>query len=110
MALIDDPNEVASLLKHMEAQLPIPAQVTPEVRQMLRAQKVVIPANRRVKIEHVFYAGDEGGIVCGLAFPGASREAVVISLTHLRIAATHPLANAIRDYQRTRVHKLSHSR
>lgn len=110
MALIDDPSAVASLLKQMEAHLPILAEVTPEVRQMLRAQKVLIPASRRVKIEHVSYAGDEGGIVCGLAFPGASREAVVISLTHLRIAAAHPLADAIRDYQRTRVHKLRQGR
>ena len=106
MALIDDPNVVASLLKQMEAHLPIPAQVTPKVRHMLHAQKVILPASRRVKIEHVFYAGDEGGIVCGLAFPGASHEAVVISLTHLRIAAAHPLADAVRDYQRMRVHKL----
>ena len=106
MALIDDPRVVASLLKQMEAHLPIPVQVTPEVRQMLRSQHVLIPASRRVKIEHVLYAGDEGGIVCGLTFPGASREAVVISLTHLRIAAAHPLADAIRDYQRTRVQKL----
>jgi hypothetical protein len=110
MALIDDPTVVASLLTQMEAQLPIPAQVTPEVRHMLGARKVLIPAHRRVRIEHVMSAGDEGGIVCGLAFPGSSREAVVISLTHLRIAAAHPLANAIRQYQRARVHKLSQSR
>ncbi len=110
MELIDDPTVVASLLKQMEAQLPIPAQVTPEVRHMLRAQKVLIPAHRRVQIEHVLYAGDVGGIVCRLAFPGSSHEAVVISLTHLRIAATHPLANVIRDYQRARVHTLAHSR
>lgn len=110
MASIDDPTVVASLLTQMEAQLPIPAHVTPEVRHMLRAQKVFIPTHRRVQIEHVLYAGDEGGIVCGLAFPGSSREAVVISLTHLRIATAHPLANAIRAYQRARVQKLSRSR
>jgi hypothetical protein len=91
----------------METHLPIPAQVTPELRQMMRKQKVIIPASRQVRIEQVFYAGDEGGIVCGLAFPGAGNQALVISLTHLRVADAHPLAIAIRDYQRARVKKLS---
>jgi hypothetical protein len=104
--MIDDPNVVTRLLKEMETHLPIPAQVTPEIRQMMRKQKVIIPASRRVQIERVFYAGDEGGIVCGLAFPGARDQAVVVSLTHVRIAHAHPLADAIRDYQRTRVKKL----
>ena len=105
--MIDDPNVVTRLLKEMEAHLPIPAQVTPEIRQMMRKQKVIIPASRHVQVERVFYAGDEGGIVCGLAFPSAGDQALVVSLTHLRIAEAHPLANAIRDYQRARVKKLS---
>ena len=107
--MIDDPGVMTRLLKQMEAHLPIPAQVTPELRQMMRKQKVLIPPSRRVQIEHVWYAGDEGGIVCGLAFPGAGDQAVVISLTHLQIANAHPLADAIRDYQRARVKKLSQS-
>jgi hypothetical protein len=37
MAMIDDATVVASLLQPMEAHLPIPAQVTPEVRRMLRS-------------------------------------------------------------------------
>jgi hypothetical protein len=105
--MIDDPNVVTRLLKEMETQLPIPAQVTPAIRQMMRKQKVIIPASRHVQVERVFYAGDEGGIVCGLAFPSAGDQALVVSLTHLRIAEAHPLANAIRDYQRARVKKLS---
>jgi hypothetical protein len=105
--MIDDPSVVRRLMQEMEAHLPIPAQVTPELRQMMRKQKVLIPASRRVRIERVFYAGDEGGIVCGLAFPDAGNQALVVSLTHLRMADAHPLANAIRDYQRVRVKKLS---
>ena len=105
--MIDDPDVVTRLLQQLEAHLPIPAQVTPEVGHMLRKQRVPIPVSRRVQIEHVLYAGDEGGIVCGLEFPGAGDQALVISLTHLRIATAHPLAVAIRDYQRTRVKNLS---
>jgi hypothetical protein len=109
-AMIDDPDVTTRLLKKMEAHLPIPAQVTPEVRQVMCKQKVIIPASRRVQIERVFYAGDEGGIVCGLAFPGARDQAVVVSLTHVRIAHAHSVATAIRDYQRARVKKLSQVR
>jgi hypothetical protein len=69
--------------------------------------KVTIPASRRVQIERVFYAGDEGGIVCGLAFPGARDQTVVVSRTHVRIAHAYPLADAILDYQRARVKNLS---
>ncbi|NOT56530.1 MAG: hypothetical protein HOP18_18175 [Deltaproteobacteria bacterium] len=105
--MIDDPNVVSQLMKEMKTHLPIPAQVTPELRQMIRKQKVLIPASRQVQIDQVFYSGDEGGIVCGLAFPGAGDQAFVVSLTHLRIANAHPLATAIRDYQRARVKKLS---
>ena len=105
--MIDDPAVVSRLLQEMEAHLPIPAQVTPEVRQMMCKQKVIIPASRHVQVERVLYAGDEGGIVCGLAFPRAGDQALVVSLTHVRIAEAHPLANAIRDYQRARVKKLS---
>jgi hypothetical protein len=42
MAMIDDATVVASLLQQMEAHLPIPAQVTPEVRRMLHSQQVLI--------------------------------------------------------------------
>ncbi len=105
--MIDDPTVVSRLMKDMETHLPIPAQVTPELRQMMRKQKVILPASRQVQIDQVFYSGDEGGIVCGLAFPSAGNQALVVSLTHLRIAGAHPLATAIRDYQRVRVKKLS---
>jgi hypothetical protein len=108
--MIDDPAEVTQLLQQMEAQLPIPAQLTKALRDALRQQGLKIPATRQVHIDKVFYSGDEGGIVCGLTFPGQKGNAVVVSLTHLRVVGSHPLATAIASYQRERTRKLAHGR
>jgi hypothetical protein len=55
----------------------------------------------------VMYLGDEGGIGCGLTVPGHADPAVVVSLTHLRLPSTHPLAPAVRAYQSVRTRKLA---
>jgi hypothetical protein len=51
------------------------------------------------------YAGDEGGIVCHIAAP-ENEEALVISLTHVRVSRTLPFATAVLDYQKHRVKRL----
>jgi hypothetical protein len=106
--MIDDPDVTTRLLKKMEAHLPIPAQVTPEVRQMMCKQKVIIPASRRVQIERVFYAGDEGGIVwsgvswcarpggSGLAHARANRSRASISGRDSRLS-TDPCQKAVAE-------------
>ena len=82
--MIDDPVEVTQLLQQMEGHLPIPAQMTRALGGMLRRRGVKISSTRKVQIEKVLYAGDEGGIICGITFPGQGGNAVVVSLTHLR--------------------------
>ena len=51
------------------------------------------------------YAGDEGGIVCHLV-PLGEKQALFISLTHVRVPRSMPLAQAVADYQKHRVKKL----
>lgn len=104
--MIDDPTEVTELLRKMEAQLPIAVSVTPQVAQALGGE---VNAKQTVQITLLEYAGDEGGIVCGIDLPGA-KEGVLISLTHLRIADHHPLAKAITAYQTRRVRRLDAER
>ena len=58
--------------------------------------KVVNALGVKVKTQEVMYLGDEGGIGCGLRVPGQADTAVVVSLTHLRLPSTHPLAPDIR--------------
>ena len=105
--MIDDPAQVTALMQQMEAHLPIPAQATSALVRTLRESAVKLSPTRRVQIEKVLYLGDEGGIGCGLTVPGHADTAVVVSLTHLRLPSTHPLAPAVRAYQIARTRKLA---
>ncbi|MBL6983508.1 MAG: hypothetical protein ISR58_20195 [Anaerolineales bacterium] len=102
---IDDPKQAEALLSKMEAHLPITAEVRRSTANYLRDQGAFIPPHRQVSISKVFYSGDEGGIVCGIS-PKESKEAVVISLTHLKIPYSHPLEKEIREFQKARLKKL----
>ena len=104
--MIDNPGTVASLLEQMEDQLPIPAFPTKDVVRVLRRRGVKASTDRALSIERVFYAGDEGGIVCDVT-PSRAKEVFIASLTHLRIAPHHPLFPAIVAYQRERVRHLA---
>jgi len=57
VSTIDDPQQVQSLLKKMEAQLPIPAEIQRGPANYLRLQGSPIPPHRNVQINSVFYAG-----------------------------------------------------
>ena len=94
-------------MQKMEAHLPIPAQATNALVHTLRASGVNIASKRRMQIAQVVYLGDEGGIGCGLKVPGQADTAVVVSLTHLRLPPTHPLAPDVRAYQSARTQKLA---
>ena len=108
VSTIDDPEQVEMLLAKMEANLPIPAEVQRATATYLRSQGSFIPPHRQVQISTVFYNGDEGGIMCGIS-PQDSKEAVVISLTQLKIPYHHPLEKEIRAYQKARRRKISQS-
>jgi len=105
--MIDDPTQVTALMQKMKAHLPIPAQATNALVRNLRANAVNIASKRRMQIEKVMYLGDEGGIGCSLKVPGQEDTAVVVSLTHLRLPSTHPLAPDVRAYQIARTKKLA---
>ena len=105
--MIDDPTQVTALMQKMKAHLPIPVQATNALVRNLRASAVNIASKRRMQIEKVMYLGDEGGIGCVLKVPGQEDTAVVVSLTHLRLPSTHPLAPDVRAYQIARTKKLA---
>jgi hypothetical protein len=94
----------------MEGQLPVPALPTSALVRTLRKGGVKIASKRMVQIERDLYLGDEGGIACGITFPGKADNAVVVSLTHLRVQSNHPLAQAVRAYQSERTRKLVRDR
>ena len=50
-------------------------------------------------VSQISYAGDEGGIVCHIV-PKEGRNALIVSLTHVRAHRSLPFAPAVFDYQR----------
>ena len=100
--MIDDYDSTMELLEEMNAHLPIPVYAgTPFIR-MMREKGVRIKSKHPLQIEHVFYAGDDGGIMCGLQGIGEEKTAYVVSLTHVKVKDRHPLATAMKAYQRKR--------
>ena len=97
------------LIKEMEAQLPLPVYVTPEVSRSLREQGKEVRAEEELQVTSVFDSGEMGGIVCGIESQD-QKEVLVISLTHLRIRAGHRLQGRIEAYQRARVRSLADQR
>jgi hypothetical protein len=104
--MIDHPEATERLLAQLEAALPIPARLAPELQASLRGQNAgtAIPAS--CQVTWVTHMGDEGGIVCKLDLgPDVEKEAFT-SITHLRFDARLPLARDIAAYQKHRVKRL----
>jgi hypothetical protein len=104
--MLDNPVEVDTLMRKMEDHVPIPVRVTNALVRSLRGSEVRLPSSRRVEIESVLYLGDEGSIACVLKIP-ESENPVIVSLTHLRLNGSHPLAQDIRAYQIRRTRALA---
>jgi hypothetical protein len=107
--MIDDPTMVARLMDQMQAHLPIPSYPTKALVQTLRERGAKVSADRVLFIKHVFYLGDEGGIMCDVTPTREAKVASVVSLTHLRLPTDHPLSRDVRAYQRERVKRLVES-
>jgi hypothetical protein len=105
--MIDNPATVAGLIEQLHGHLPLPAFPTKELVRTLRRGGVKANVDRALSIKRVFYAGDEGGIVCDVTPNQSAKEVFVVSLTHLRIAPHHPLAASIVGYQLERVRRLA---
>ena len=96
------------LIKEMERYLPIPVYPSRELAQLFRKQGKDISMDTELKITKVFDSGDMGGIVCTIL--EENKEAVIVSLTHLRVPPAHPLCDKILAYQRKRIRSISRSR
>ena len=106
--MIDDEKEVKQLLRDMEGQLPISVRPARELMETLTRGGTECRPDEKLQIASVLYLGDVGGIACGLKmWPTAGKNAVVVSLTHLRVDDNHPLAARIRAYQSKRSAKIA---
>ena len=93
------------MLATLKAPLPFEVHLTPPLARLLRAEHVALGAGDRQTVSEVSYLGDEGGIVCHLALPDGGKAAVV-SLTHVRVPPSLPLATEVLRYQKHRVKRL----
>ncbi len=105
--MIDVPDKTEALIARLEAALPVRARPTPEAFKALRQQPPEPRFPRHCDITKIYYAGDEGGILCTLDFGlDDGKEVYVVSITHLRFDGKSALSRAVVAYQRHRVKKL----
>jgi hypothetical protein len=105
--MIDDPAKTGRLVDALEASLPIETRLPASLILTLSVQDpdAAIPA--RCNIVGIFYAGEEGGIVCALDVGGPNTEtAHIVSITNLNFDRKVPLFSQINAYQRHRTKKL----
>jgi hypothetical protein len=103
--MLDDPEQTQRLLAALKASLPFEVHLTPALARLLRAEHAVLGAGDRQMVSEVSYLGDEGGIVCHMGPPDGGKAAIV-SLTHVRVPPSMPLAAEVLQYQKHRVKKL----
>ena len=100
--MLDKPEKTRQLMATLKAALPFEVELTPHVLAHLRSQGVERAVETRQTVSQVDYAGDEGGIVCRL-LPRETDNAMVLSLSHVRVERKNPFAGAVFDYQKHRV-------
>jgi len=104
--MLDHPEKTARLLAALKAATPFEVEMTPELINYLRAENLTAEIRTNQTVSDLSYAGDEGGIVCHLSRSDETGQALVVSLTHVRVPRTMPLAAEVAGYQKHRVKKL----
>jgi len=100
---IDDPVETRKLFLEMEASLPIAVRFAERSVKDLQQQlsSLEITKDKVFTIEELLYSGDSGGILCTVS-SADNKEVTIISITHLKVDPSHPLADRIQQYQKKR--------
>ena len=104
--MLDHPEKTARLLTALKAAAPFDVELAPSLIEYLHAENVVDADRTHHVVSDLSYAGDEGGIMCHLSRSDETGRALVVSLTHIRVPRSMPLARAVVDYQKHRVKKL----
>jgi hypothetical protein len=104
--MLDHPDKTARLLAALKAAAPFAAEPTASLMEYLRAKNLADTTRMPRTVWGLSYAGDEGGIMCHMSRSDETGKALVVSLTHLRVARSMPLARAVADYQKHGLKKL----
>jgi hypothetical protein len=103
--MLDKPEKTLELIDALKAAVPFEVELPPALIAGLRAKERRVVIRPQQVVSQVSYAGDEGGIMCHIVLEEIE-NAVVASLTHLRMSRKNPLAAAVFDYQKHRMKKL----
>ena len=104
--MIDEVEKSVALIERMQAALPVGAFATTAVRETMQ-QRSKRRYPRACRVTAVSYLGDEGDITCTLDFGlEDTKEACIVSITHLRFERKHPLAREIAAYCKHRIKRL----
>lgn len=104
--MIDNLDQTERLIARLQAALPLPARLTPELAATLKTKNTATAFPSACSITWISYAGDEGGIMCRLDFAAETETATFASITHLRFDARMPVARDIAAYQKHRAKRL----
>lgn len=105
--MIDNPDRVIRVIARMMEALPLSAMASPELLSVVRKRSPGKDASHLCHVTRVDYAGDEGGIMCGLDFGGdGNSHAFFVSITHLTFMQATPVAREIAAYQKHRIKRL----
>lgn len=99
---IDDYDAAIALTKKLKENLPIIVRPGKPFLKTLRERGEVVTSDQEFTVDRVDYSGDMGGIMCTLASDPEQKERYVVSITHLKIDPSHPLAAEVEAYQRRR--------
>ena len=108
--MLDNPEKTERLLAALKAAAPFDVNLGPELINYLRAENLVGANGMPHTVFDLSYAGDEGGIMCHMSRSDETGKALVVSLTHIQVLRSMPLARAVADYQKHRVKKLKRQR
>jgi hypothetical protein len=103
--MLDKPEKTRKLMCILDAAVPFEIVLMPDVVKYIAQQQKPVTVKPIETVLKVSYLGDPGGIMCHIQ-PEGAENAVVISLTHVRVPRTLPFAAAVIDYQKHRVKKL----
>jgi hypothetical protein len=108
--VIDNPLQAELLIAKLKAALPLSATVSPPLLAQLREQAPGLDLSPQCQITEIYYAGDEGGILCKLDFGQEDTDqAFFVSITHLTFDRRLPLAREISAYQKHRIKRIRRS-
>lgn len=92
IVVIDNLDQTGRLLCKLEESLPLAARATPALAVSIREQSGGIEVSPSCRVTRVHYLGDEGGIMCRLAFDADTGNGTfIVSITHLLFDRRLPL-------------------